>query len=73
MINGGLGMLFGGDPTRSEQIAYGVVAGAIWLGWILVVVFVSVKGRNKEGLETEQVSAREKGQSRDHGVDSNLL
>ena len=34
MINGGLGMLFsGGDPTRSEIIAYGVVAGGD-MGWM---------------------------------------
>jgi hypothetical protein len=66
MINGGLGMRFGGSvfrngPTRPEEIVYGVVAGAIWLGWILVVVFVSVKGKKAGVSRSEHVSATEKG------------
>ena len=48
MINGGFGMQFVGNATRSQEIAYGVIAGAIWLGWVLVVVFVNVKGRKAD-------------------------
>jgi len=31
MINGGLGLLLSADGTRSDYIAYGVVAGSIWV------------------------------------------
>lgn len=69
MINGGLGMLFGSlfgsHPTRSEHIVYGVVAGAIWLSWILVVVFVNVKGKKADAFKTEQVAETDKGRTFD--------
>ncbi|KAJ4288559.1 hypothetical protein N0V90_011796 [Kalmusia sp. IMI 367209] len=39
IINGGLGLLFAhksgfGRPTRGQMIAYGVVAGVMWLLWV---------------------------------------
>ena len=55
------GSVFRNAPTRPEEIAYGVVAGAVWLGWILVVVFVSVKGKKAEVSRSGQVSETEKG------------
>jgi hypothetical protein len=40
MINGGLGLLISGNSTRKDQIAYGVVAGLMWLLMIIIgVVF----------------------------------
>lgn len=46
MINGGLGMLLASDapafmafrPSRGQIIAYGVVAGMMWLLWIAAAV-----------------------------------
>jgi hypothetical protein len=46
MINGGLGMLLASDapaflsfrPTRAQIIAYGVIAGIMWLLWMAAVV-----------------------------------
>ena len=55
------GSVFRNGPTRPEEIAYGVVAGAVWLGWILVVVFVSVKVKKAEVSRSEQVSETGKG------------
>jgi hypothetical protein len=47
MINGGLGLLFSGNATKGEQIAYGVIAGVIWLSWNGIVIAVPLK-RGKE-------------------------
>ena len=47
MINGGLGLLFSGNATRVEQIAYGVIAGVIWLSWNVIVTAIPLK-RGKE-------------------------
>ncbi|PSN74195.1 hypothetical protein BS50DRAFT_10059 [Corynespora cassiicola Philippines] len=43
MINGGLGMLLATEtgffiPSRSQMIAYGVVAGIMWLLWVAAAV-----------------------------------
>ena len=43
MINGGLGLLLSGNSTRGEQIAYGVIAGVIWVSWIFIVIAIPVK------------------------------
>lgn len=63
MINGGFGMQFVGNATRSQEIAYGVIAGAIWLGWVLVVVFVNVKGRKAAAAGKEQAFESKSGRS----------
>src|SRR5271154_2847601 len=34
MINGGLGLLMASDATRSQQIAYDVVAAVVWAAMI---------------------------------------
>jgi hypothetical protein len=54
MINGGLGMLLATQtgyfvPSRGQMMAYGVVAGIMWLLW----VFASVigEGRRKRALK----------------------
>ncbi|KAF1835840.1 hypothetical protein BDW02DRAFT_266808 [Decorospora gaudefroyi] len=47
MVNGGLGLLLASDapaftgfaPTRGHIIAYGVVAGIMWLLWVLAAVY----------------------------------
>ena len=40
MINGGLGLLMASDATRSQQIAYDVVAAVVWAAMITVIVRV---------------------------------
>lgn len=46
MIQGGLGLLYaGGDATRGENIAYGVIAAIIWLTYIGVIIFGESKKR----------------------------
>jgi hypothetical protein len=71
MINGGLGFLFGTDPTRSEDIVYGVVAGAIWVGWIVVVVAIPLK-RGQEIPGTISSKKRESTESVGSGVHPTL-
>jgi len=39
MINGGLGLQLAGNVRRRIYIAYGVVAGVIWLVWMLTAIF----------------------------------
>jgi hypothetical protein len=43
IINGGLGLRFS-DNTRGGKIAYGIVAGVMWITWMAVAV---TKGRSK--------------------------
>jgi hypothetical protein len=43
MVNGGLGLLLGGDSTRGEKIAYGVISGFIWVTWIFIVITIPIK------------------------------
>jgi hypothetical protein len=38
MINGGLGLLLADNASRGEKIAYGVIAGFIWLLWMVIAV-----------------------------------
>ena len=68
MINGGLGMRLGGDLTRSEYRAYGVIAGLIWVGWIGVVVAIPLK-RGKEIPGTISYRKRELGSNAPFAVD----
>lgn len=42
IINGGLGLMLA-DNTRSGEIAYGVVAGIIWLIWMVAAVYGEIK------------------------------
>lgn len=45
MINGGLGLLLSGDSSTDERIAYGVIAGVIWVTYILVVLVAERRGK----------------------------
>ncbi|KAL8715051.1 MAG: hypothetical protein Q9220_001008 [cf. Caloplaca sp. 1 TL-2023] len=53
MINGGLGLKICRDDTRSEQIAYGVLAGIIWCVWMGVSVWSEVKRARGGGAKQE--------------------
>lgn len=58
MINGGLGMLLATEtgffvPSRGQKIAYGVVAGIMWLLWVFSSVIGETKrSRGKKNTET---------------------
>ena len=52
VINGGLGLMLSGNTVKGE-IAYGVIAGTIWLVWVAVVVLSYVRGKGSSlQLET---------------------
>ena len=44
IINGGLGLRLSNN-TRNGKIAYGVVAGVVWIAWMAIAV---IKGRAKK-------------------------
>ncbi|CAI6336616.1 unnamed protein product [Periconia digitata] len=63
IINGGLGMLLATDtgfyaPSTGQKIAYGVVAGVMWLAWVLS----SVIGERRRARAHRSVESRAKGQ-----------
>ncbi|KAF2010996.1 hypothetical protein BU24DRAFT_427198 [Aaosphaeria arxii CBS 175.79] len=68
IINGGLGMLFATEtrmfvPTRGQMIAYGVVAGLVWLLWVSVSVFGEVKRvRERRRVSTKEAELEGKDQ-----------
>ena len=43
IINGALGLRFAENASTGQEIAYGVVAGAIWLVWMAAAVGGEVK------------------------------
>lgn len=44
IINGGLGLRLSNN-TKNGEIAYGVVAGVVWVAWMAIAV---IKGREKK-------------------------
>lgn len=57
MINGGLGLMLSADSNRAEKIAYGVVAGVMWMAFIFVVtVLRSVRSKVRPLPNMEQVT-----------------
>lgn len=59
IINGGLGLRYAGQSTKVE-IAYGVVAGLIWLGWMATAVWTEVKKARARKSVVSQESTTEK-------------
>ncbi len=53
IINGGLGLKLTGN-TNNGEIAYGVVAGVMWLIWIAVIVLAFWRSRTKSTGETSE-------------------
>jgi len=51
IINGGLGLRLSEDTTKGE-IAYGVIAGFMWLLWMIVIVIAFLKSRGSADSET---------------------
>jgi hypothetical protein len=49
MINGGLGLQLADNATRGECIAYGVIAGLVWVTWIALSVFSEIRRSRTKG------------------------
>ncbi|KAF7921205.1 uncharacterized protein EAE98_008631 [Botrytis deweyae] len=48
IINGGLGLRLA-DNSKKGEIAYGVIAGFMWVLWVAVILFATVKIRERRG------------------------
>jgi hypothetical protein len=62
MINGGLGLKLANNARRGTIIAYGVVAGLIWLVWMLFACLGETKRRRNapaKGTPARNVSSEE--------------
>ncbi|KAE8451879.1 hypothetical protein EG329_002720 [Mollisiaceae sp. DMI_Dod_QoI] len=59
IVNGGLGLQLSGNTVKGE-IAYGVVAGVMWLLWVAVMVLAFIRSRNKSEGETGEAVFLEK-------------
>ncbi|KAF7907710.1 uncharacterized protein EAF01_005296 [Botrytis porri] len=62
IINGGLGLRLA-DNSKKGEIAYGLIAGFIWVLWVAVILFATVKigGRRGSGMDGSGASViREK-------------
>jgi len=68
MINGGLGLRTAANGTRGEYIAYGVVAGIIWLLW--VVLAAVGERRRRRGARIAPVVTTKSGNSVANGHDT---
>ena len=55
IINGGLGLQLSGNTTKGE-IAYGVIAGVIWLAWVIVSTTSSFRTKGTDAETGEKVS-----------------
>ncbi len=58
IINGGLGLQLSGNTTKGEM-AYGVVAGVIWLVWVAVAVMSHLGTRGTRGETGEKIGKNE--------------
>ena len=58
IINGGLGLQLSGNTTKGE-IAYGVIAGVIWLVWIAVALMSHLSTRGPSGETGEKIGKTE--------------
>ena len=54
IINGGLGLMLSGNTTKGE-IAYGVIAGVIWLTWVGVSAASSFRSGGVQGETGEKL------------------
>lgn len=51
IINGGFGLSLA-DNTKGGTIAYGVVAGVMWILWMAVILIAFIRSRGKPEGET---------------------
>ena len=69
IINGGLGLRLS-DNTKGGEIAYGIVAGLLWILWMAVVVFSYAKGSSRGQNVGETGEKLTGGYSRNNGFSS---
>jgi len=53
IINGGLGLMLSGNTVKGE-IAYGVIAGIVWVTWVAVAVWSYLRPRGNTGEKGEK-------------------
>ena len=58
IINGGLGLQLSANTTKGE-IAYGVIAGVVWLVWVAVALMSHLKTGGTLGETGEKISKNE--------------
>lgn len=64
IINGGLGMKLS-EVDRSNEIAYGVIAGLVWVAWMSVVLWSTFgPSRGTRARDTGEKSERAAEESR---------
>ena len=63
IIQGGLGLRFAGN-THGGEIAYGVVAGLIWVAWMGVAVWHDMNKNKGPELKEKRSGSEETGQGR---------
>jgi len=56
MINGGLGLKLADNATRGECIAYGVIAGLMWLIWMTVAVLGEMRRSKTKPIAVDKVA-----------------
>ena len=54
IINGGLGLMLSGNTVKGK-IAYGVIAGVVWLVWVATAVWGHLRSRGNRGETGEKV------------------
>jgi len=60
IINGGLGLQLSGNTTKGE-IAYGVIAGVMWLLWVVVSTTSAFRTKGTEAETGEKVTGGSEG------------
>ena len=60
MVNGGLGLMMSGyhQDTKKGEIAYGVIAGLMWVIWMAVAVWGHLRSKDKSGETGEKALGR---------------
>ena len=61
MINGGLGLLLGHNATSKDHIIYGVVAGVMWMAYVIVSVHGEMAARKEMKRQEALVIRRKEG------------
>ena len=56
MVNGGLGLMMSGyhQDTKKGEIAYGVIAGLMWVIWMAVAVWGHLRSKDISGETGEK-------------------
>ena len=65
VINGGLGLMLSANTVKGE-IAYGVIAGTIWLVWMATIVLSYVRNKGT----SSQLETGEKALGNSHAASS---